>query len=297
MPAESKLFTLTLSALFILSVLWANHPVRAADDQPTTRVVSLVPNLTEIAFAIGAGDRIVGVSDYCIYPPEAKTRPSVGGLINPSLEGVLKLRPDVVLLYRSQTDFASRLKTLNVRTALFQVDTLDDLYAAVGRVGSITGETTGAERLARQLQAGLNSVKETATGLKAARGIIIVSRDPSGLKSLYQASDQHFLGQLFRLAGGTLAIPGGAAITREDIIRANPEIIIDLSSSAISNGSASTADTPPAREVGPWSALVTVAAVKDNAVYQWNNPHATLLGPSILKTADTFREILGQLED
>jgi len=269
----------------------------AADDKPTTRIVSLVPNLTEIAFAIGAGHQVVGVSDYCVYPPEAKTRPSVGGLINPSLEGVLKLRPDVVLLYRSQTDFAARLKTLNVKTELFQVDTLQDLYAAIAQMGILSGAANGAAKLQQDLQAGLDAVKKKAANRKPVRGIVVVSRDPAGLKSIYQASSQHFLGELYRLAGGTLAIPGGAAITREDIIRANPEVIIDLSSSAIGSDSESTGDAQPSAKVGPWDSLVTVSAVRNRRVYQWTNPHATLLGPSIIETAQTFRAILERAEN
>jgi len=269
---------------------------KAAADKATTRIVSLVPNLTEIAFAIGAGHQVVGVSDYCVYPPEAKTRPSVGGLINPSLEGVLKLRPDVVLLYRSQTDFAARLKTLNVHTELIQVDSISDLYAAIARMGGISGETTGASALDLKLKNGLKAVQKAAANRKSVSGIVIVSRDPAGLKSLYQASSRHFLGELFHLAGGTLAVERGAAITREDVIRANPEIIIDLSISAIGTDPESATIPKPVREIDSWSELVTVSAVKNRHVYQWTNPHATLLGPSIVTTAETFQEIINAMD-
>lgn len=277
---------------YIVYVLFGGGPAAAAEE--TTRIVSLVPNLTELAFHIDAGNQVVGVSDFCEFPPEAKTRPSVGGLVNPSLEGVLALRPTVVLLYRSQQDFANKLAQLGIRAELFQVDTLSDLYAAIDRLGTETGKTTAATELVAEIRGDLESVRRAAAGRPPVPGIIVVSRDPAGLRSIYQAGQANFLGELFEIAGGKVAVPGSAAISTEDIIRADPALIIDFSSSEFTapNGKTVSLTSAPFREPGPWEQLSTVSAVRNDDVYLWSNPHALLLGPSVGNTADRFQSML-----
>ncbi len=281
----------------VLVALWAfASALPAAADPPpdksTTRIVSLVPSLTELAFTLGAGDQVVGVSDYCHYPAEATSRPSVGGLVNPGLEATLRLRPTIVLLYRSQTDFASRLRQLGIDSELYQVDALSDMYDAIGHLGAVTGKTSAAATLATDIKSALEKVKQENasagdTQASAVPGIVVVSRDPAGLRGMYQAAAGNFLGELFEIAGGRLVVSGGAAITREEIIRANPSIIIDMSGGD-TNANAGT----PRPNVGPWAELTTVRAVQSGQVYQWNNTHAMLLGPSVVNTVRQMKRMV-----
>lgn len=280
-------------------LLIAVPPAAAATrDHRTTRIVSLVPNLTELAFAIGAGDQVVGVSDFCFYPPAARTRPRVGGLVNPNLEAILRLNPSHVLLYRSQADLAGRLKRMGIRAHTATVDTLADLSQAFTDLGRITGQTTATAAVGADLQRRLDQVRAGAAPLKARgiRGLVIVSRDPQGLRNLYQADGTRFLGELFQLAGGQLAVPAGAPVTVEQIIRSNPDIIIDMSyaSAAPPDGE----PTDPEKHLGPWAALNTVTAVKTGQVYRWSDPHRLLLGTTVADTAakmqDVLRSIVGQ---
>lgn len=271
----------------------AVEPATAGASAATTRVVSLVPNLTEIAFAVGAGDQVVGVSDFCLFPPEARQRPSVGGLINPNLEAVLRLQPDVVFLYRSQRDFAARLSQLGVRSQLLQTDTLADFYNAVEIIGKETGETTRAERLITGVRAGLDRLRQGKPSDQRPKGIVIVSRDRATLRSMYQASSGTFLGELFVIAGGRLAVPEGAPISMEAIIRANPDIIIDFSTAGSDDATTTTAINPePFPAPSPWALLTTVRAVQTGAVYRWTDPHALLLGPGVVDTAKKMQQIL-----
>ncbi len=285
-----RLFCLALAVVASLSGALAVAEPQA--DDATTRIVSLVPNLTEISFAIGAGDQVVGVSDYCRFPAAASERPSVGGLVNPGLEAVLRLRPTVVLLYRSQTDFASRLKQLGVRSELFQVDSLADMYSAIDRLGTITGRTAAAGALGRDIKAGLHEVAEKRSFGGAAEtscvvGLVIVSRDSAALRGMYQAAAGNFLGELFEIAGGRLAVGGGAAVSREEIIRANPSLVIDMS-----GGESTAGGSAPVRDAGIWSGLSTVRAVRSGHVYEWKNARAMLLGPSVVETAREMRKMV-----
>jgi len=127
----------------------AGRPVTLA--APARRIVSLLPSFTEILFAIGAGDRLVGRTTWCDYPPEAIAVPSVGDGMPPSVEAVAARRPDLVVLYRSGPNVtaAEQLERLGVRTVLFDLNLLEELGPVVRRLGTLTGRPAAADSLAR----------------------------------------------------------------------------------------------------------------------------------------------------
>ncbi len=117
---------------------------------PARRIVSLLPSFTEILFAIGAGDRLVGRTTWCDYPPAALAVPSVGDGMPPSVEAVAARRPDLVVLYRSGPNVtaAEQLERLGVRTMLFDLNRLEELGPVARRLGRVTGHEAPAESLA-----------------------------------------------------------------------------------------------------------------------------------------------------
>jgi iron complex transport system substrate-binding protein len=119
--------------------------------QPARRIVSLLPSFTEILFAVGAGDRIVGRTAWCDYPPAARAIPSVGDGMPPSIEAVAARQPDLVVLYHAGVNLtaAQQLERLGIRTALFDLDRLQDLGPAARRLGVLTGRRAAADSLAR----------------------------------------------------------------------------------------------------------------------------------------------------
>jgi ABC-type Fe3+-hydroxamate transport system substrate-binding protein len=118
---------------------------------PARRIVSLLPSFTEILFAIGAGDRLVGRTTWCDYPPEALAVPSVGDGMPPSVEAVAARRPDLVVLYRSGPNVtaAEQLERLGIRTVLFDLNLLEQLGPVARRLGILTGRRGAADSLAR----------------------------------------------------------------------------------------------------------------------------------------------------
>src|SRR5216110_680189 len=117
---------------------------------PARRIVSLLPSFTEILFAIGAGDRLVGRTTWCDYPPAALAVPSVGDAMPPSVEAVAARRPDLVVLYRSGPNVtaAEQLERLGIPTVLLDLNLLEELGAATRRLGTLTGRQVPAESLA-----------------------------------------------------------------------------------------------------------------------------------------------------
>src|SRR6266568_3246796 len=124
---------------------------RVALAVPARRIVSLLPSFTEILFAIGAGDRLVGRTAWCDYPPEALAVPNVGDGMPPNVEAVAARRPDLVVLYRSGQNIpaAEQLERLGIRTVLLDLNLLEDLGPAARRLGVLTAHRLAADSLAR----------------------------------------------------------------------------------------------------------------------------------------------------
>ncbi|MGI8905259.1 MAG: ABC transporter substrate-binding protein [Candidatus Sumerlaeaceae bacterium] len=274
-------------AVVVLWCLVAGLCAATYGDSSTTRVVSLVPGLTETCFAIGAGPQVVGVSDYCAYPAEARTRPRVGGLSNPRLEQLLLLRPTVILLYRSQADFAHKLRILKIDCRLFALDRLSDIYEAAEQLGGITGKRAEAHVLVRSMREQFEAMHARTSETAAVRAVVLVSRDPGDLRNLFQAGPKNFLGELMNLAGGSHAIATDAAITKEQLILGNPQVIIDLSGGE----SASTAEAKEAA-LRVWAQLPTIDAVKNHHVYYPAAAHALVPGPYLVEAAKEFERML-----
>src|SRR5439155_6589190 len=120
---------------------------------PAQRIVSLLPSFTELLFAIGAGDRLVGRTAWCDYPPEALAVPSVGDGMPPNVEAVAARHPDLTVLYRSRPNVtaAEQLERLGIKTVLLDLNRLEELGPAARRLGVLTGRVASADSLARAM--------------------------------------------------------------------------------------------------------------------------------------------------
>jgi iron complex transport system substrate-binding protein len=145
-----------LFAILVLACRPASREAPAGDARPAaTRIVSLIPSVTELLFALGAGDRVVGRTVYCLYPPAARAVPSVGDGLNPSVEAIAARHPDLVLLYRSpQTETAARqLESLGIPTMLLRDDRLEDVARLARALGRAAGRPAPGDSIGRVLEA------------------------------------------------------------------------------------------------------------------------------------------------
>src|SRR5258705_2203952 len=144
--------------LFVVLVLAGCRPCGRPAVGPSQRVVSLLPSFTEILFAIGAGDRVVGRTQWCDYPPAALQVPSVGDGMPPNIEAVAARKPDLVVLYNSGPNVtaARQLERIGIRTVLLDLNRLEDLGPATRTLGRLTGLAQRAESLASAMDASAN---------------------------------------------------------------------------------------------------------------------------------------------
>jgi ABC-type Fe3+-hydroxamate transport system substrate-binding protein len=238
-----------MRGLLFASLLWlacrpaadrpaaAGSPLSVVDDAgrtvtlagPARRVVSLLPSFTELLFAMGAGDRLVGRTAWCDYPPSALAVPSVGDGMPPNVEAVAARRPDLVLLYQSGTNMtaAEQFAALGIPAVLLHLDRLEDLGSAARLIGHVTGREARAESLA----AAMDSLASQPTPTSRRSLVFVVWDNPPIV-----IGRGSYLDRLAALAGARnvfadLAAPS-AQVSLETIAARDPDWVAVLSDSA-----------------------------------------------------------------
>ncbi len=261
------------------SLAWAYQQTLAL------RIVSTTPNFTEILFEIGGGGEVVAVSDYCLYPKEARAKPRIGGPFNLSYERIVALQADLVVLPSSLETVAGKLRTLGLTVLRLPNETVADVLESVTRLGEVSGRSAQAAVLAAGIRADLQGIEQKTRGLPRARVLIVVLRAAGGLQDLTAASTDTFLNELLVLAGGENVITGTISryprISKEEIVSLDPEVILDLTFSAEGE------DT-----LGIWAQLPTLDAVRTGRVVAIPDPVATIPGPRMVETLRRFVEVL-----
>lgn len=201
------------------------HVVRLAS--PPRRIVSLNPATTELLFALGAGDRVVGRTQYDLWPDSARLVPSVGAGMQPNLEAVLGRKPDLVVMYASGSDrgAADRLTAAGVPTAAFRMDHIVDFVRVTTQLGLLVGDTVRAHNVVDSVTRTLDRVRHATQGLE--RPSVFLHAWEKPLMTLGGGS---FVSELVTIAGGrniydSLAAPS-PVVTLEDVLRRNPDIIL-----------------------------------------------------------------------
>jgi iron complex transport system substrate-binding protein len=253
------------------------------------RIISVSPAVTEILYGIGAFDRVVAVTDYCVYPPQAKSLPKVGGWATPSIERIAGFEPDLVAFSDAQKPFLEMpLGQLGIHTAIARSQTIQDAYSAIATLGRATGNEAEAARLTTQVKAALDTVRLRTAGLPHPSVVCIVDRTPGTLRNLYVVTEGSFLAELISIAGGTPA--GGSSrlgygkISKEALLTINPEIVFD-----IEPGSQTNAGAHPE---AAWQELPEISAVRHGRVYIVREEFVPHDSQMIAKTAVLFARLL-----
>jgi len=202
-------------------------PASATNVGAPSRIISLAPNMTELLFALGLGDRVVGVTTFCDYPEEAKKKPKVGGMSNPSLEAVVSLKPDIVVMTTdgNPKEFEDRLRSMGIRTYVSRQRRISELPEAVRGLGQALGIRDRADRLAAAIRADLFRHKRTMAAGKGRRVLFIVWPEP-----LIVAGAETVIDDAISLVGGlNMAARAGGSYPKysiEEILRNPPDFIV-----------------------------------------------------------------------
>lgn len=192
------------------------------------RIVSHVPPITEMLFALGLGDRVVGVSDYCDYPEEAKLKPSVGNYFNPSLENIVALDPDLVLT-DGHSESIKGLDSLGITYIVIDPKDIDDIFKDIELLGKVTGTEEKARKLINDMDKRMSEVVSLVKDAPKVSVFYIIDA-VTDLINPWTAGPGSFIDSLITMAGGgnVAAKAQGAWVqfSIEQIVNSDPEIII-----------------------------------------------------------------------
>ena len=254
-----------------------------------TRVVSLIPAVTEMLFAIGAGPQVIAVSSFDHYPPEVEKLQRVGALLDPDVERILSLRPDLVVLYGSQTDLQEQLQRAGVATFRYRHGGLADVTATMRELGGRVGRTIEAEGAAREIEARLEQVRSRVASRPRVRTMLVFGREERALRGIYASGGVGFLHDMLEAAGGTNVF---ADVKRESV-QVSAELIIARRPEAILELRVTPLDATGLRaEVGVWKALASVPAVRNGRVHIFTDDKMVVPGPRVGEATELLSRAL-----
>lgn len=266
----------------------SGHQAPSSKPADLKRIVSLVPALTEILFAIGAGPQVVAVSSYDDFPPEVSKLPKVGALLDPDTERILALRPDMVVVYGSQSEQEKQFARAGIRTYSYRHGGIPRVLDTIRELGQVTGHAAGASRLNQQLQARLEGVRARVAKRPRVRTVLVIGREPGTLQGMFVSGGFGFLHDMLGIAGGTNVF---ADSSRESLQPSNeimlaraPEAIVELS-----------AQPPPAdlsKDRLLWSRLASIPAVRQGRVFFLFGGHLVVPGPRLADGTEALARTL-----
>jgi iron complex transport system substrate-binding protein len=270
----------------ILLLVWAG--AHAAQHTPA-RIVSLVPAVTEMLFAIGAGDRVVGVSNFDKFPPDVEKIAKVGALLDPNLDRILSLKPDLVVLYYSQTELQTQLSRAKVGAYSYKHAGLADVTETIRSVGARIGRGEAAQKLAGDIEAKIAALRTRyATGARP-RTLVVFGRERFALRGIYASGGRGFIHDMLTVAGGDNVFADvqreAVQATTELILARRPDVIIELRADPM------TAEAER-KEVTTWNQLASLPAVRAKRVHIITDPRTVIPGPRVVEGVEVIAERL-----
>ncbi len=257
-------------AIVVLSACSRRHAPVATGSE-AHRVVSVSPATTEALFAVGAGDRAVGRSRFCDWPPQATKLPTVGGVIDADFEAIAELEPDLVVGSPgpASTRLASRLAPIGIATWFPPLDTLADIDAMIVGLGERTGHAAEARQVTADIDARTAAVEKSVAGEPVPRVLMVLDVDP-----VVATGPKDFLDDLMRRARGANVLTVGASwqtLDFEQVAALDPDIILDTSGMSGGGGPSKIHPDSPG-----WT---HVRAARDGHVVGIDDPRVLRPGP------------------
>jgi len=257
------------------------------------RIVSTTPSITEILFALGLGEHVVGVSTYCRYPAEAARLPKVGTFLSPDPERILALQPDLVVIEKNPLQLAERLSALKLKVLELDPNALPDIYRAIERLGEATGTRERARSLNMRIRGQLEEVRRRASRLPRRSTMFIVGRLPGTLEGLVAVGGGSYIGALMEVAGGSNVFHDSSSaylkVSIEDVLARDPQTIIDMGDMA-AGGQMSEAQRQAA--IALWRRYPLIAAVRHGRVFAVAADIFVVPGPRAVDAARALARML-----
>jgi iron complex transport system substrate-binding protein len=254
-----------------------------------SRIVSTSPSITETLFALGLGDRVVGVSTYCRYPEQVRSPPKVGTFLGPEPETIVRLKPDLVYVHTGPNTAVAQLAALGVRTAVVDRGTLSGVFSTIRQISAAAAVPERGNALVQDLQASLDRIKTAVTGKPTRRVLVIVGRRTGTLTDMIAVGPGSYLHDLIGIAGGVNVMDAVKLeyprISMETVISLKPDVIVDVGEMG---------ETPESSELrrkvteSLWATQRLVSAVQTGRVHAVVDEAFVVPGPRVIDVARTM---------
>lgn len=277
-----------LASLLIVVALLITGGARPAGQAPTVtspgRIVSLVPATTEMLYAMGAENRLIGVGSYDRFPAQVERLPKLGGLLDPNIEQLLALRPDLVIVYDTQAELRQRLERARIPMWSYSLKALPDVTTTVRALGDRIGMSAAGGALANRIETQLRAVQDRVAGRPRPRTLLIFGRESGALRGINASGGYGFMHDLLELAGGVDVLAdvrqAAVAMSSEMVLARKPDVIIELH-----YGEAWPANRIEA-ERRVWSSLTAIPAVRNNRIHLLTGDEFVVPGPRVTLAAE-----------
>jgi iron complex transport system substrate-binding protein len=278
------------SAVVATALLTVAAPAAEPEsDRIPARIVSLVPAVTEMLFAIGAGPQVVGVSSFDTYPREVASRQRVGALVDPDLERVLALRPQLAVIYSSQEDLRRQLSRAAIPVFDYRHADLADITTTLREIGARVGRAADADRVAAAIEQRLEATRRRVAARPRSRVLLVFGREAGTLRNIYASGGYGFLHDMLVVAGGENVVGDvqreSVQATTELILARRPDVIVEIRASGLNLDAARNPD--PA-----WKALASVPAVRTNRIVVLAGNQFVVPGPRVADAVEQMARAL-----
>lgn len=271
-----------------LLICWVVGNV-AAGEAPE-RIVSLAPNITEIVFKLGQGNRLVGRTEYCLFPPAARSIPSVGAYLNPDYEKLVSLRPELIVMLPNP-GLQQKLQALGFRVAVLPDETVEDILKSILQVGKLLSVEERALQVVKGIQDTLEAVRKKNWPGPPPRAVLLVGREAGSLRGLYAAGGDTYLSRVWEICGGRNAfeeVPHRYFdVSREALVQRNPDLILEFR--VLEPGNREQEIQKLKKD---WLTLENLKAVETDKVYILGERYFLIPGPRITRIAVAFSAVL-----
>jgi iron complex transport system substrate-binding protein len=258
------------------------------------RIVSTSPSITETLFALGLGDRVVGVSTFCRFPPEVAKLPKVGTFLKPEAELIAGLRPDLVVVHEVSSGIDRKLASMRIPYAVVERGTLTSVFSSIRRIAAAAGEPARGETLVADIERRLGALRRANAALPRVRVLFIIGRRLGSLSDLVAVGPGSYINELIEIAGGqnVLAIQGQPEypkISMETVLRLDPDVIVDTVD--MGETEAERRQRQPINEK-LWTAYPMLSAVRTKRLHAATTDALVVPGPRVVDAAEWVASLL-----
>lgn len=274
---RSAIFVVALIGLIAFSVGCDSSGVAGKNQH--RGIITFGPNITETVYALGQGDRIIGVTNFCDFPPEVQTKKRVGGYLDPDLETITALSPELIILPGKMEKLAQLAEQNHFKILNAHMDDMESIHNSVRAIGAALDCSDNAETLLRKIDADLAAVRDVVKDKPRLKVLLINTRQSHDLNNIFTVGKRSFMSELTTIAGGGNIFNDTEKpyfeASKESVVARAPDVIIEF------HAGENISPEEQARYVADWNELSTVPAVKNKRVYLFLESYGLRPGPRV----------------